>query len=121
MGMPDIDIDAAEWEIVRNILHAHVPDCEVWAFGSRARRQARRHSDLDIVVIPPPPMAPGARAALAEAFTESDLNWKVDVLDWAETGAAFRAVMARDRVVLQRGGERGSGPTGPSGFGQNQL
>ena len=105
--MPGIDIKPAEWEIVRGILRAHVPACEVWAFGSRARRQARRYSDLDIAIVPPAPLARGVRAAVAEAFTESDLPWKVDVLDWTEIDANFRTAIARDRVLLQRGASDG--------------
>jgi type I restriction enzyme S subunit len=44
------------------------------------------------------------QAALAEAFSESDLPWRVDVVDWAATTEAFRKVMARDKVVLQSPG-----------------
>ena len=39
--------------------------------------------------------------ALAEAFSESDLPWKVDIVDWASTGETFRAIIDRDKVVVQ--------------------
>lgn len=38
---------------------------------------------------------------LREAFTESALPFKVDVVDWAETGESFRDVIRRRHVVIQ--------------------
>lgn len=43
-------------------------------------------------------------ARLAEAFSESDLPWKVDLVDWATTTPAFRTIIAGQRVVIQRPG-----------------
>jgi len=50
-SMPPIDLNPRYWEIVRDILARHVPQYEVWAFGSRARRTAKEYSDLDLVII----------------------------------------------------------------------
>lgn len=40
-----IDIDAKYLEMVKHILNNHVPECEVWFFGSRVTG-ARKYSDL---------------------------------------------------------------------------
>jgi type I restriction enzyme S subunit len=40
-GMPDIAVQPSEWALVRDILHRHVPGCEIWAFGSRAKHTAK--------------------------------------------------------------------------------
>ena len=84
-----------------DILHAHVPRHPVWAFGSRARGQAKPYSDLDLAIITDQPLPLRALAALAEAFSESDLPWRVDVVDWSTTSETFREIIARDKVVLQ--------------------
>ena len=99
--VPDIDISAAQWEIVRSILQRHVPAHEVWAFGSRAKRTARKYSDLDLCVVGDQPLGLALRAILAEDFAESDLPWKVDVVDWATTSEAFRMIIEGGKVVLQ--------------------
>lgn len=99
--VPPIDITPSEWEIVRDILHRHVPVREVWAFGSRARRAAKPWSDLDLVILGDEPLPLSVLAGLDEDFSDSDLPWKVDVLDWATTGDAFREHIARYKVVLQ--------------------
>ena len=40
-------------------------------------------------------------AALSEDFSESNLPWKVDVVAWATSSAAFRLLIERDKVLVQ--------------------
>jgi hypothetical protein len=40
-------------------------------------------------------------ADLNEAFSESDLTYKVDVVDWFSTSDAFKEIMSADHVVIQ--------------------
>jgi type I restriction enzyme S subunit len=47
------------------------------------------------------PLPLAVRAALADDFSESDLPWKVDVIDWATTSASFRRIIEGHRVVIQ--------------------
>ena len=89
-----------ELEIVCGILERHVPDREVWAFGSRAKGTARPYSDLDLAVLGDQPLALSVRADLAEGFSESDLPFKVDVVDWATTSERFRQIIRSDYVAL---------------------
>ena len=100
--MPLIDIDPDEWHIVQKILQRNVPQYEVWAFGSRATRKAKEFSDLDLVVITDAPLSLDIAANLSEEFSESDLPWKVDVVDWASASEGFRKIIERDKVILQK-------------------
>ena len=102
---PLIDIRPDHWEIVQRILQEHVPNLEVWAFGSRAKWNAKAFSDLDLAIITDEPLPLDTSAALNEAFSESDLPWKVDVVDWASVGNGFKKVIERDKVVVQKKGE----------------
>jgi len=111
---PTIEAAEADLATVLAILRAHVPAHEVWAFGSRARRCAKRYSDLDLVIVGLQPLSLDALAALNEAFAESDLPWKVDVVDWARIGDAFRQIIERDKVVLQKVATRRSERPSPS-------
>ena len=105
MDTPPIDISPENLQIVRDILQKHVPDQAAWAFGSRAKRSARKYSDLDLAVITQEPMGLAVSAALADDFSESDLPFKVDVVDWATTSESFRAIIERDRVVVREGNQ----------------
>ena len=98
---PPVDIAPEHLAIVTEILRRHVPDHEVWAFGSRARLTAKRYSDLDLAIISAEPLSLLTSARLADDFSESDLPWRVDVLDWATTSASFRTIVERDKIVLQ--------------------
>ena len=100
---PLIDIRPDHWEIVRGILKKHVPQYTVWAFGSRATWKAKEFSDLDLAIITDQPLPLSISASLSEDFSESDLPYKVDVVDWATTSESFRKIIERDKVVVQEG------------------
>jgi len=101
--MPEREIEARSdhLAIVRALLDRHVPDREVWAFGSRVSGTAKPHSDLDLVIFGDAPLDIAVAAALEKDLRESDLPWKVDVVDWATTSEPFRRIMERDRIMLQ--------------------
>ncbi|MBA4382043.1 MAG: hypothetical protein C0406_05700 [Sideroxydans sp.] len=101
---PPIDLKPRDWEIVRDILARHVPQYEVWAFGSRTKGTAKEYSDLDLAIITDEPMGLPLSATLADEFVESDLPIKVDVVDWASTGDTFRKIIEQDKIVIQRQG-----------------
>ena len=97
-----LSILPAHLTMVRAILTTHVPTHEVWAFGSRVNGSAKESSDLDLVVIGEKPLSIAVHANLVDDFSESDLPYKVDVIDWATTDAAFRQSIQRSSVVVQR-------------------
>ncbi len=98
---PHIDLRPEHWAIVRAILQKHLPQYEVWAFGSRVSGTAKPYSDLDLVVMSHQPLSLKISANLSDDFAESDLPWKVDVVDWASTRASFRAIIERHKVLVQ--------------------
>ena len=104
---PSLDLRPDHWDIVRGILRRHVPGRKVLAFGSRATWTAKEYSDLDLAVLGDKPLPLDVASALAESFVESDLPFKVDVVDWASTSESFREVIERDYVVLVEKEERG--------------
>jgi predicted nucleotidyltransferase len=96
-----IDLRPRDLESVCRILAEQVPDREVWAFGSRVGGGAKEFSDLDLAVLGDAPLAATVLADLQEAFRESDLPFKVDVIDWATTQDHFRRIIQREYVVLR--------------------
>ena len=98
---PRLDMAPAHWVIVQDILRRLAPEHEVWAFGSRATGRAKPYSDLDLALISDRPLPLDLSARLAEAFSESNLPWKVDLVDWATADDAFRGIIRSQRVVVQ--------------------
>ena len=99
---PLIDIREDHWDIVQGILQKHVPQYEVWAFGSRTKWTAKQYSDLDLAIITDKPISLDVSASLSDDFSESDLPYNVDIVDWATTSESFRKIIEQDKVVVQR-------------------
>lgn len=85
-----MDIQPRYEQIVRNILRDYVPEADVYAFGSRAACTAKPHSDLDLVIVGKEVMPIQRIYLLEEAFSNSDLPFRVDVLDWHTISDEFR-------------------------------
>ena len=101
--MPEIALDPRHLDTVRRIAREYFPDAEKRAFGSRVTGGARKYSDLDLAVVGSSESDWRVLGRLKEAFSESDLPIRVDVLDWHGISAAFRRVIDQRFVVLQEG------------------
>ena len=102
MKPPNLDLRPHEWEIVRDLLARHLPNREVWAFGSRVKGTAKPYSDLDLAVLGENPLPLATMADLAEDFSDSDFPFKVDIVDWVTTADRFRQIIAAERVELSQ-------------------
>ena len=90
-----------ELQTVRTILRRHLsPLVRVFAFGSRAGGHVKTWSDLDLSIEGDEPVSVGILAALADDFDESDLIWKVDLVDRATVSEAFGKIIDRHKVEL---------------------
>ena len=87
---------------LRALLRRHVPDAEVWAFGSRVAGGAHEGSDLDLVLRHASNLSapvPGW-ADLREALQTSTLPMLVEVHDWSQLPASFHAEIERRFVAI---------------------
>jgi predicted nucleotidyltransferase len=100
--MLELDLPEKHLGHLRALLQTHVPDCEVWAYGSRVTGKGHEGSDLDLVVRQPQALSQpcGLLADLREALQNSPLPILVDVHDWASLPPAFHAeIIATHRVI----------------------
>jgi len=88
-----INLTQQQLEIVKNILHEYVPDAEVRAFGSRVTNKVKAYSDLDLVVLPSTKLDLKILYRLRDAFEESELPFRVDVLDWYRITDSFKKII----------------------------
>jgi predicted nucleotidyltransferase len=105
-----IDLAPEHLAIVKTILGRHLPTRRVTAFGSRVDGSSRTRSDLDLCVMGDHPLSFGQIAELQEAFSDSGLPMKVDLVDWASTGEAFRRIIERNNEVVQKGSDTSGRP-----------
>ena len=90
-----------EMPTVTEILARFLPGVEVRAFGSRTRHGHKRFSDLDLALMTHDPLSFHELAILEEAFSETDLAFRVDLLDWAATSETMKGNIAGQLVPLQ--------------------
>jgi len=97
-----IDVEAIEWEIIKNILSQIIPERQVWAFGSRVNGNKKEFSDLDIVVLGEKTLAPEKEADLHNAFINSDLPFKIDIVVWSRTTDQFKSIINQSHKVIEQ-------------------
>lgn len=105
IGPSPIDLPADHWWLVLNILGANLPQStKAWVFGSRATGRARRYSDLDLAIDAGRRLTLDETARLAEAFSDSDLPYRVDLVDWHDINDRWRQTIVAERVALTEAG-----------------
>jgi len=98
-----LDLPQKYLEQVKAIIRNHIPHAEVWAYGSRVTGDGHEASDLDLVLRNPQNLHEETTALynLKEAFTESNLPIRVDIMDWARIPVSFYSEIERAHVVVQ--------------------
>ena len=99
--MKPIDVEPHDLETLHRILAHHLSEYDVYAFGSRVTGKARKTSDLDLVIMTERPLDHLRAAEVKEAFSESDLPFKIDLVDWADTSQDFRKLIEAQRLKIQ--------------------
>ena len=87
--------------ILEALLREHVPNAEVWAYGSRVIGESHDGCDLDLVVRGPElkPLGDGF-FQLVEAIEKSNIPILVQAHDWARLPESFHEEIEREYVVL---------------------
>ena len=90
------------------LLHKHLPDVEVWAYGSRVNGRSHDGSDLDLVLRGPKlaEIDISRLADFTEALQDSTIPFLVEARDWARLPESFHREIEREHVVLVEREER---------------
>jgi type I restriction enzyme S subunit len=97
-----IQISNAELAMVLDIIRRLAPECTALVFGSRQNGNAKKHSDLDIALEGAAVLGWRRVAAVKYAFEESDIPFRVDVLDYRAVEPWFREVIDSSNEVIYR-------------------
>jgi len=95
-----IDLPPDQLDIVKYILKKHIVEYSVHAFGSRINGTAKKHSDLDLVIMSDTPIDPTQMALLKLDFSESNLPIKVDIIDWSTISEGFQKIIKKKSEVI---------------------
>ena len=97
-----IDISPEHKNAITQILDKYIPDRKVMVFGSRTSPASKPYADLDLAIMGDEPVELGTLALLKNAFAESDLSFRVDVLQWCRTSPEFRKVIEPQLPPIDR-------------------
>jgi predicted nucleotidyltransferase len=88
-----IDLSADDLQIIKAILSKYVPNCKIMIFGSRVNGYAKPYSDIDIAIEGSQEIVREIKTELQFAFEESDLPYRVDIVDWHGISNEFRKII----------------------------
>ena len=94
------NISEKQLAIVKFILNKHVPDVEIRAFGSRVTGKEKSYSDLDLALVGKAKISNKIMTPLKEAFQESDLPFRVDLVDWNKISKGFQEIINQNYVRI---------------------
>ena len=77
----------------------------MWVFGSRAENKQKPFSDLDLAIDAKNPLSYSILVDLKNDFEDSDLPYKVDVVDWHLIDEAFQDKIGGYRQSTKLGEE----------------
>ena len=106
-----LHLSARHRAVLEALLSEHLPEVEVWAYGSRVNGQSHDGSDLDLVL-----RGPGlAKIDISrlvdfeEALRESTVPFLVEAHDWARLPESFHREIERNHVKITSaiGGDNG--------------
>jgi predicted nucleotidyltransferase len=92
-----LHIEPRHMEIVKSILSKY--PYGFYAFGSRAKGNEKKFSDLDLCFFEDIPFRD--LSTIATDFEESDLPFKVDVVNWNKCQESFQDLITGDLVCIQ--------------------
>jgi uncharacterized protein len=90
-----------ELKLIKDILVKYIPNAKVLIFGSRLAENHKKHSDIDLCIIAVEKLSLYLLANLREAFAESDLIVRVDLVDWHSISDDFQKDIMSNCYILQ--------------------
>ena len=91
--------------ILTSLLREHLPDVEVWAYGSRVNDRGHEGSDLDLVLRGPrlKEIPFECLMEFEDSVRESTIPFLVEARDWARLPERFHREIEREYVVIVGG------------------
>ena len=94
-----MNIEPKHYKIIQEILNKY--PYTFYAFGSRVKGGTKKFSDLDLCFFEKIP--DNVQVHIEEDFEESDLPYKVDLVNWNSCSIDFKKLIKNDLICIQTG------------------
>ncbi len=108
--MPELDSTALKLQprylnMLLELIRQHLPQAQIWAYGSRVTSDCHEASDLDLVArnLAEVDQSLPDLFDFQEALVQSNLPIRVDVVDWAQIPEMFQREIERGYVEIWDG------------------
>lgn len=96
--MNTFGLTKSEYDELINILKPAFALGKAWVFGSRARGDHKKFSDIDILFEKKP--TPPTLSLITESLEKSNLPIKVDIVFVEELNQAYKAQIDSEKIIL---------------------
>lgn len=94
----NISLESRHLEMVKEIIKIY--PYNFFVFGSRAKNTSHKFSDLDLCIMEEVPG--NILSQMEEDFQESDLPFKVDLIQWQKISEDFRKAIGENLIALPK-------------------
>lgn len=96
--MSKLHVPKKHLQMVLEVIEKHIPDSEVWAYGSRVSGDCHAGSDLDLVVRG---CASKELMNLKTGFQDSNIPFLIDAVRWESIPDYFQNEIKEKYVVIK--------------------
>lgn len=95
-------LDSKTTKLVKQVVRKYLPDdsYRAFIFGSHASGKNRKFSDLDLGIMGPKSLSPKEYLSIKDDLEESDLPYRVDLIDFTKVSDKFRLVSLNNTIQL---------------------
>ncbi len=86
-------ISPEDKQFIIDTISQHLPNAKIIAFGSRILGNAVQYSDMDVAIDQGAPVKLLKLSEISEVFSESDLPYKVDIIDYRRVTQEFQGLI----------------------------
>ncbi|GAB6189227.1 hypothetical protein JCM30566_09660 [Marinitoga arctica] len=95
------DIKEEYFNLIIEILRKYMCNCTIIIFGSRITGNSNESSDLDIAIDCGKKINLTTLFEIEEDFQDSDLPFRVDIIDWQRTSESFKNIILNNYIKIK--------------------
>lgn len=98
--MSKFGITEEQYTWIKKILSTYLPSATIYVFGSRARGDYKKYSDLDLAIELTEPIQMKTWSELQEQFSECFIPYKIDLVDMSKIDPDFRKTIQDELLAF---------------------
>ena len=95
----DYCVDEKTKNKITGIISVLIPEAKIYLFGSRARGNCKKHSDIDIALDAGKPLPIQDVDEVKSMLNESNILYLIDVLDFHSVNTVMQQAIMKEKIV----------------------